>query len=178
MMCLRYLGVGASVAALTVLGVACGDDMVGGTGLSSAPPTASQSAGELSDGGSGGTLGTSIGSTGAGPGTTETPTTSVGSGDASTGDPGTTNQATSSGGPGTTTSAGDTSGGESSTSGNNVGCGNGTIEGNEQCDGANINGFSCEALGYLGGTLQCDAVTCTFDTQLCTADDSGGGTSG
>ncbi len=54
-------------------------------------------------------------------------------------------------------------------------CGNGAIDGNEQCDGANLNGFTCEALGNAGGTLQCDPVTCTFDTQLC---EGGGGTSG
>jgi len=54
-------------------------------------------------------------------------------------------------------------------------CGNGVIDGNEQGDGANLNGFTCEALGNAGGTLQCDPVTCTFDTQMC---EGGGGTSG
>ena len=54
-------------------------------------------------------------------------------------------------------------------------CGNGSINAPEQCDGANLNGFTCEALGNAGGTLQCDPVTCTFDTQLC---EGGGGTSG
>jgi len=58
--------------------------------------------------------------------------------------------------------------------------GDGAINGNEQCDGTNLNGFTCEALGNMGGTLQCDPVTCTFDTQLCEVGggDTSGGTSG
>jgi hypothetical protein len=56
------------------------------------------------------------------------------------------------------------------------GCNNGMLDQNEQCDGQNLNGFTCESLGNTGGTLLCDAVTCTFDTSLCTNDT--GGTSG
>lgn len=48
-----------------------------------------------------------------------------------------------------------------------AGCGNGNIDPNEQCDGGNLNGFTCESLGNAGGSLGCDPVTCTFDTSLC-----------
>ena len=70
------------------------------------------------------------------------------------------------------------SGSDSGTSSDTGGgdCGNGQIDMSEQCDGANLNGFTCEQLGYGGGTLGCDPITCTYDTSNCTAGD--GGTSG
>lgn len=55
-------------------------------------------------------------------------------------------------------------------------CGNGTIDQGEQCDLANLNGFTCEQLGYGGGDLLCDPITCTYDTSGCLPDM--GGTSG
>jgi hypothetical protein len=55
-----------------------------------------------------------------------------------------------------------------------AGCGNGQIDPNEQCDGANLNGFTCESLGNAGGSLGCDPVTCTFDTSLCMGNSSSG----
>ena len=55
-------------------------------------------------------------------------------------------------------------------------CGNGLVDAGEQCDGASLGGFTCESLGYDGGTLSCDPVMCTLDTSLCTA--GGGSTSG
>lgn len=58
-------------------------------------------------------------------------------------------------------------------------CGNGTIDDGEQCDGGNLGGFSCTDLGYSGGTLACDPVTCTYDASGCTTDTTTqGGTSG
>jgi hypothetical protein len=58
-------------------------------------------------------------------------------------------------------------------------CGNGTIDLGEQCDGAQLNGISCSDLGYSGGSLGCDPVTCTYDASGCTAGgDGGGGTTG
>lgn len=59
-------------------------------------------------------------------------------------------------------------------------CGNGMIEPGEQCDGGELNGISCTDLGYTGGSLGCDPVTCTYDASACTADggDGGGGTTG
>ena len=36
----------------------------------------------------------------------------------------------------------------------------------EQCDGNNLDGNSCESLGFTGGTLAC-AADCTFDNSSC-----------
>jgi hypothetical protein len=60
------------------------------------------------------------------------------------------------------------------------GCGNGNIDIGEQCDGGNLGGFSCTDLGYSGGTLGCDPVTCTFDASGCINNpgDGSGGTTG
>ncbi len=38
----------------------------------------------------------------------------------------------------------------------------------EECDGANLNGNSCQSLGYHGGTLSCDAE-CRFVLESCEA---------
>ncbi len=54
-------------------------------------------------------------------------------------------------------------------------CGNGVIDDGEQCDSDNLNGFSCTDLGYSGGDLACDPVTCTYDASGCVTD---GGTTG
>jgi hypothetical protein len=56
------------------------------------------------------------------------------------------------------------------------GCGDGQIMPGEQCDGADLQGFTCMSLGLNGGTLACDPVTCTFDTSMCMS--TSGGTSG
>ena len=45
-------------------------------------------------------------------------------------------------------------------------CGNIIIEGGEDCEGDNLNGQSCESLGYGPGTLSCD-IACSFDTYNC-----------
>lgn len=61
-------------------------------------------------------------------------------------------------------------GGESSgnDSSGNPGCGDGVITPPEQCDGNDLDGYTCETLGYTGGgTLACDPVTCTLDTSNC-----------
>jgi hypothetical protein len=57
-------------------------------------------------------------------------------------------------------------------------CGNGIVDPGEQCDGGNLNGFSCVDLGYSGGTLGCDPVTCTYDASSCSTGGGGGGTTG
>lgn len=48
-----------------------------------------------------------------------------------------------------------------------VECGDGVVEPPEQCDGADLNGFDCEALGYASGELTCDPVTCMLDVSDC-----------
>jgi hypothetical protein len=55
-------------------------------------------------------------------------------------------------------------------------CGNGLIDQGEQCDLVDLNGFTCEQLGYGSGDLLCDPITCTYDTSECVPDM--GGTSG
>ena len=45
-------------------------------------------------------------------------------------------------------------------------CGNGVIESGEACDAGNLGGASCESLGFVGGSLQCDDG-CRLDTSLC-----------
>jgi hypothetical protein len=53
-------------------------------------------------------------------------------------------------------------------------CGNGRIEksddedvASEDCDGADLDGVTCENLGFEGGRLFCDPVTCLFATDGC-----------
>jgi len=45
-------------------------------------------------------------------------------------------------------------------------CGNGVVEGGEDCEGIDLNGQTCESLGYGPGTLSCD-IACSFDTYNC-----------
>ena len=47
-----------------------------------------------------------------------------------------------------------------------VGCGNSTVDPGEQCDKLNLDGKTCAALGYDGGTLACSA-SCTFNLGGC-----------
>ena len=46
-------------------------------------------------------------------------------------------------------------------------CGNGIIEGSEECDGADLGGASCTAMGCTGGTPTCTG-SCTLDYSSCT----------
>jgi hypothetical protein len=59
-------------------------------------------------------------------------------------------------------------------------CGDGVVNVGEQCDGDDLNGFTCADLGYAGGELACDPVTCTYDASNCMTDMEGGsgGTTG
>ncbi|HEY0134729.1 MAG TPA: lamin tail domain-containing protein [Nannocystis sp.] len=45
-------------------------------------------------------------------------------------------------------------------------CGDGKIDGTEVCDGAALDGATCQSLGFTGGTLAC-AGTCTLDASMC-----------
>jgi hypothetical protein len=45
-------------------------------------------------------------------------------------------------------------------------CGNGRAEEAEECDGADLEGMTCESLGYMPGLLAC-SVSCTFDISMC-----------
>ncbi|WP_146155571.1 hypothetical protein [Enhygromyxa salina] len=57
-------------------------------------------------------------------------------------------------------------------------CGDGVVDIGEQCDGLDLNGFTCEDLGYATGQLGCDPVTCTYDAAACMTDMDGGGSGG
>jgi hypothetical protein len=52
-------------------------------------------------------------------------------------------------------------GDESSTS-----CGDGVLDLGEECDGSDLDGLDCEALGFLSGQLSC-SVGCSLDTSGC-----------
>ena len=46
-------------------------------------------------------------------------------------------------------------------------CGDGLInQAGEQCEGTNLNGQSCQSLGFISGTITCSAA-CTFDVTAC-----------
>ena len=45
------------------------------------------------------------------------------------------------------------------------GCGNGSIDAGETCDGSNLGGWTCENLGFEGGTVTCD--NCRLDDGGC-----------
>ena len=46
-------------------------------------------------------------------------------------------------------------------------CGDGSVDPGEACDGADLGGQTCQALGFDGGILACNAG-CDFDTSGCT----------
>ena len=46
-------------------------------------------------------------------------------------------------------------------------CGNNAIDVGEDCDGLNLNKWTCKAKGYDGGELKCDPQTCLFDKSGC-----------
>jgi hypothetical protein len=45
-------------------------------------------------------------------------------------------------------------------------CGNGVIDDGEECDGEALDDATCASLGFVEGTLRCDA-TCRFDRARC-----------
>lgn len=57
---------------------------------------------------------------------------------------------------------------------NTAACGDGQQEDTEQCDGADLDGHSCVALGYDDGSLGCQS-DCTFDFSGCYIESCGNG---
>jgi hypothetical protein len=53
-------------------------------------------------------------------------------------------------------------------------CGDGVADANEDCDGSDLAGSDCVALGFIGGELECD-VSCVFNTKGCTMELCGNG---
>ncbi len=54
-------------------------------------------------------------------------------------------------------------------------CGNGIAEGDEVCDGEDLRGVTCEALGFDGGELGCSEDCTQFDLSGCMTGDCGNG---
>lgn len=60
-------------------------------------------------------------------------------------------------------------------SGGGVTCGNGKVDyPDEDCDGTNLDGATCQDVGFTSGTLSCDS-NCWFDTSKCTGKLCGNG---
>jgi hypothetical protein len=147
--------IGLAAVGLLTFAVACSDDAPGEFDTNNSDDTAATGTGSPVD--LPAETGDSANTEGDGDGD---PTTGDGDGDPATGD-----------------GDGDPSTGDGDT-GAPV-CGNGVVDLGEQCDGAQLNGISCNDLGYAGGTLGCDPITCTYDASACTAGgDGGGGTTG
>ena len=53
-------------------------------------------------------------------------------------------------------------------------CGDGVIEGSEQCEPGLALGDSCTSLGFVSGTLSCNASSCQYDTSACVGGSCGG----
>lgn len=148
--------------ALLLVATACSDDVVGAgdtdDGSTSADSTTSGDTVDPTN------VTTGITTSGDTTGDTEESTTNV--------DPdtsGTTDESTS----GSTTddeessSSSSGSGEESSSStGMPEDCGNDVLDGDEECDGAELDGATCESIGFVSGDLAC-AKNCTFDTSAC-----------
>jgi hypothetical protein len=45
-------------------------------------------------------------------------------------------------------------------------CGDGDLDGAEQCDGNNLDGKTCQSLGFASGSLACNA-NCSLNTSAC-----------
>ncbi|MCR9163314.1 MAG: lamin tail domain-containing protein [Nannocystaceae bacterium] len=69
---------------------------------------------------------------------------------------------------GSTTDAESSSSGDesSSSTGTPETCGNGVLDMDEECDALDLDGATCDSLGFAGGTLAC-AADCTYDTSGC-----------
>lgn len=52
-------------------------------------------------------------------------------------------------------------------SGGNESCGNGQLDQGEECDGQNLDGVTCQSLGYEGGGSLACRQDCTLDTNGC-----------
>lgn len=83
-------------------------------------------------------------------------------GSSGTGDP----VADDSGAPATTTSAEGSDGSESTGVPSGAVCGNDVMEGEEACDGNDLGGQDCTAMGFGGGVLAC-AADCSVDVGAC-----------
>lgn len=147
--------------ALLLVATACSDDVVGAgdtdDGSTSADVT---TGGETVDPTN---VTTNVTTTGDTTGDTDESTTNVDPDTGSTTDDPTDDTTTSS----TTDAESSSSGDESSSStGTPEDCGNGALDMDEECDNAELDGATCESLGFASGDLAC-ADNCTYDTTAC-----------
>lgn len=56
-------------------------------------------------------------------------------------------------------------------------CGDGIVGSSEDCDGANLNGGTCNSEGFASGTLDC-LSSCDYDTSACVPGSNDSGNSG
>jgi hypothetical protein len=57
-------------------------------------------------------------------------------------------------------------------------CGDDQVTGNEACDGVDLQRETCTGLGFAGGQLYCDPMTCAYDTSMCLRTTTGMGQGG
>jgi hypothetical protein len=58
---------------------------------------------------------------------------------------------------------------------NNSSCGNGVIDMAELCDGPELNGQTCDSIGFAGGQLGCNPNCLSFNTSGCVESSCGNG---
>lgn len=149
--------------ALLLVGAACGDDV-------SSASDGSTGGEESSTGATGGPINvstTTIDPTGSSSSSSSSSTSTTA--DDTTGDPdtgSTTDEETTTGPTTDDTDATTTSATGDETTGEPVDCGNDMLDGREECDGAELDGATCETLGFASGDLSC-AADCTFDLSAC-----------
>jgi|GEM_PF-2494854 len=150
--------------ALLLVTAACGDDVSGtGDGSTGGETSTGDDTVDPTNVTTGVTMtSSSTGDTDATDGTTGDTDSTTGDTDSTTGDTDPTEGDSSS-------STGDPTEGESSSStGDPLDCGNGMVEDPEDCDGVQLDGATCESLGFASGDLSC-ADDCSFDTTMCEA---------
>ena len=54
-------------------------------------------------------------------------------------------------------------------------CGNNSVDNGEACDGNDLNGYTCQDFGFLGGTLECTPDCSDFDQSNCSNVECGNG---
>lgn len=146
--------------ALLLVATACSDDVVGAgdtdDGSTSADVTTGGATVDPTN------VTTNVTTTGDTTGDTDESTTNV---DPDTGS--TTDDPTDTTTGSTTDDESSSSGDESSSStGTPEDCGNGELDMDEECDDAELDGATCESLGFASGDLAC-ADNCTYDTTAC-----------
>lgn len=127
------------------------------------PPSDSEDSGSSTDRPPGGSTGDTAEMTGAPPFTTS-PATSASTSTSTSSPPNPTTPTVTTAGTFSTGSSGFYGSSESGIGPET--CGNGAVDLAEQCDGADLFGFSCEALGLGEGVLACSEA-CLFDTSDC-----------